>query len=109
MIRFLNIYLINYSFWFQPNMFSIQIANFPSFKRCNIFFSKFQKKVCWPKIEPMTINKTWYTGNKSNIFKRINKNKDVLLYDTPKIYNKGLVNRVEAEPVIANTINMIVS
>jgi hypothetical protein len=80
----------------------------PNPNRFSIFFSKAQKNLNCPNKNPIKTNKTWYMG-KIRI-NRIGVNqKPKSSFVIPSQKQKGLESHAEADPVMAKTINMMVS
>lgn len=74
----------------------------------SIFFSNSQKKANCPKRNPMLTKRTWYNGNIKSSRMGVKKNPKSSLV-IPNHIHTGLEAIAEAEPVIANTIKIIVS
>ncbi len=76
--------------------------------RFSIFFSKAQKKLNCPKRNPIRTKSTWYIGkikiNRTGV-NQYPKSSFVI----PNQKQNGFDSHAEAEPVIAKTINMIMS
>lgn len=76
--------------------------------RFSIFFSNAQKNLNWPKRKPINTNKTWYSGKIiSNLTGVCQKPKSSFMIPSQK--QTGFDNHADVEPVIAKTINIIVS
>lgn len=76
--------------------------------RFSIFFSNAQKNLNWPKRNPISTNKTWYSGkiiiNRAGVCQKPKSS-----FRIPNQIHTGFDNHADVEPVIAKTINIIVS
>ena len=74
--------------------------------RFNIFFSKAQKNLNWPKRNPIKTNRTWYSGkiisNRAGVCQKPKSS-----FRIPNQKHTGFDSQAEAEPVIAKTIKII--
>jgi len=74
----------------------------------SIFFSNAQKNLNCPNKKPIATNSTWYNGKINSNRTGVNQ-KPKSLFVIPIQKQTGFDNQAEAEPVMAKTINMIVS
>ncbi len=76
--------------------------------RFSIFFSKAQKNLNCPNSSPIVTKSTWYIGKIK--IKRTGVNQiPMSSFVIPSQIQKGFESQADADPVIAKTINIIVS